>query len=276
MIKLAMKLNYLLSVPVAIVFILSSRRLHPAYKMTFFKKLSLGLKMFRNAHQIPTATSFKTHLVMALKLLETPPEVQGCVLECGTWKGGSAANLSLACKITGRKLLIYDSFEGLPGGDPKDREARYYHVGDFCGTLDEVKANIARYGDPSCCTFIKGWFSESLPHLSEPVVLAFLDVDLEESLHTCIRFIWPNLVDEGHLFIDEYVSTDYCALFYSEKYWQTYFGRTPPGLIGSGSGLALGEYYIGPWADRESHPSQHPTGPAYTTKNMSGFWSYYP
>jgi O-methyltransferase len=270
-----MKLYYLLTIPVSIFFILHSRRIHPAYKMTGFAKFTLGLKMFRNAHRIRTGTSFKTHLVMALKLLETAPEVPGCVIECGTWKGGSAANLSLACKITGRKLLIYDSFEGLPEGDPRDRESKFYDRGDYCGTLDEVKSNITRYGDIGSCTFMKGWFSDTLPHLSSPVLMAFLDVDLEASLDTCIRYIWHHLTEGGYVFIDEYVSTDYCALFYSESYWRTHFNRTPPGLVGAGSGLALGEYYVGPWSDRDNHPTQHPTGPAYTQKNMSGYWSYY-
>jgi len=271
-----MKLYYLLTVPLSIFFILHSRRIHPAYMMSWLKKFSLGLRMFRNAHRIQTGTSFKTHLVMALKLLETAPDVPGCVIECGTWKGGSAANLSLVCKATGRKLLIYDSFEGLPEGDPADREAKFYNRGDYCGTLDEVKSNIARSGEIGSCTFVKGWFSDTLPHLSSPVLMAFLDVDLEASLDACVRAIWPHLTAQGYLFIDEYVSADYCALFYSETYWRTHFGRTPPGLIGAGSGLALGEYYIGPWSDRHDHPAQHPTGPAFTQKSMSGYWSYYP
>jgi len=232
--------------------------------------------MFWNKHRMQTGTSFKVHLVMALKLLETPPDVDGVVIECGTWKGGTAANLSLVCKIVGRKLLIYDSFEGLPPGDPADREAKFYSKGDFCGTLDEVRSNITKYGDIGSCAFVKGWFSDTLPSLSSPVVLAFLDVDLEASLDSCVRAVWTNLTDQGYVFIDESVSTNYCALFYSEKYWRMRFDRTPPGLIGAGSGLALGEYYAGPWSDRENHPMQHPTGPAYTQKNMSGYWSYYP
>jgi O-methyltransferase len=276
MARFAMKLYYVMTVPFSLFFILYSRRIHPAYKMTSFKKLVLGLRMFRNAHRIRTGTSFKTHLVMALKLLEAAPDSPGCVIECGTWKGGSAANLSLVCKITGRRLLIYDSFEGLPEGNPKDRESKFYNRGDYCGTLEEVKANIRRYGDLGSCQFFKGWFSDTLPELSSTVFLAFLDVDLETSLDTCIRCIWPRLADEGYIFIDEYVSTDYCSLFYSERYWRTYFDRTPPGLIGAGSGLALGEYYVGPWSDRDNHPTQHPSGPAYTQKNMSGYWSYYP
>src|SRR5262249_42214441 len=108
--SIAMKLYYLVTVPISIVFILNSSRIHPSYRMTFFRKLWLGLRMFWNKHSIPTGTSFKCHLAMALKILETPPDLAGEVVECGTWKGGSAANLSLVCKIVGRKLRVYDSF----------------------------------------------------------------------------------------------------------------------------------------------------------------------
>jgi hypothetical protein len=213
---------------------------------------------------------------MALKILETPPEIPGDIIECGTWKGGCATNLSLVCKIVGRKLKIYDSFEGLPAGKPSDREAKYYKKGDYCGSLEEVKTNLQRYGAIECCEFIQGWFNATLKRLNSPVLLAFLDVDLEASLETCVRYIWPNLVDKGYIFIDEALGVDYCAFFYSEKYWSKYFNRTPPGLIGAGTGLPLGDYYIGPWGQREANPLQHANAGAYTRKDMSGFWAYYP
>jgi O-methyltransferase len=225
--------------------------------MSTLTKFKLGVKMFLNKLRIPTGTSYKSHLAMGLKILETPPDVPGVIIECGTWKGGSAANLSLICKITGRKLKVYDSFEGLPEGKPDDREAKYYKSGDYRGTLDEVKSNIQRFGAIECCEFVKGWFEDTLPKLESPVLLAFLDVDLEASLDTCVRNIWPHLIDKGYILIDESTRLDYCALFYSEKYWQKYFNRTPPGLIGAGTGLPLGEYYIGPHSEIDLHPLQH-------------------
>lgn len=267
---------YVLTVPVAIYFILASNRIHPDHKLGFFRKYSLGTRMFLNKLRIPTGTSYKTHLAMALKIFEAAPDTEGIVLECGTWKGGSAANLSLACKIAGRKLHIYDSFEGLPEGVEGDREAPGYKAGDYAGSLDEVKANITKYGDIDSCVFVKGWFDDTLPKLSDNVLLAFLDVDLEASLETCVRNIWPRLVDKGYIFIDEAVGVDYCSLFYSEKYWKTNFDRTPPGLIGAGLGLALGEYYIGPWNEKDDHPLQHPNSGAYTRKDLSGYWTFYP
>jgi hypothetical protein len=84
------------------------------------------------------------------------------------------------------------------------------------------------------------------------------------------------LTDKGYIFIDEYVGLDYCSIFYSETYWKKYFDRTPPGLIGAGLGLALGEYYIGPYNERDDHPSQHANAAAYTRKDFSGYWTFYP
>jgi O-methyltransferase len=271
-----MSLYYVLSMPFSVLFILKSRRIHPAYRITMWTKLRLGVRFFLNSIRIQTGTSYKTHLAMALKLFETPPEVAGDVLECGTWKGGSAANLSLACRIVGRKLRIFDSFEGLPEGDRLDREAKHYKPGDYAGSLAEVRANIEKYGAPECCEYVRGWFQDTLPRLDSPVLLAFLDVDLEASLDTCVRYIYPNLTPSGYVFIDECLSTDYCALFYSERWWRENFDRTPPGLIGAGIGLALGEYYVGPLTEMEDRPLQHANAGAYMRKDLSGHWTYYP
>jgi O-methyltransferase len=273
---LLVSLYYVATMPFSIMSILSSRRIHPAYQLGGWRKLRLGLRFFLNGMRIQTGTTYKTHLAMALKLFETPPEVKGDVVECGTWKGGSAANLSLACRIVGRKLRIFDSFEGLPAGDSLDREAKLYKAGEYAGSLEEVRSNIQKYGALECCEFVRGWFKETLPDLHSPVVLAFLDVDLEASLDTCVRYIYPNLTSQGFIFIDEVLGTDYCALFYSERWWKENFNRTPPGLIGAGVGLALGEFYLGPAIELGDHPMQHANAGAYMHKDMSGYWSYYP
>jgi len=270
-----LKLYYVLSAPIAIYFILNSKSIHPTYRLSFFRKFSLGAKMFLNKFRIPTGTSYKSHLAMALKIMETPPEVEGAVVECGSWRGGSSANLSLICKLTNRKLIIFDSFEGLPQSDPSDRQGDY-EPGAFAGSLEEVKKNIERCGAIERCEFVKGWFNETLPTLDTPVLLAFLDVDLELSLETCVRYIWPHLTEQGYIFIDEYVSLDYCALFWSERYWEKYFNSPPPGLMGSGVGLPLGEYYVGPWPDNDNRPLHHPNAGAYTRKDFSGHWIHFP
>lgn len=219
MLRLILKIYYVLSIPISIFFILNSKQIHKSYYISIIRKFKLGFKMFFNTIRIPTATLYKVHLTMALKILESPPDVPGDVIECGTYKGGSVANLSLVCRIVGRKLKIYDSFKGLPEGKPGDREAIHYQKGEYLGTLNEVKQNIKQHGAIECCEFIQGWFEDTLPNLASPVLLAFFDVDLEASLHTCVKYIWPYLVDRGYIFIDECVGTNHVALFYSEKWW---------------------------------------------------------
>jgi O-methyltransferase len=262
--------------PLSILNMLSSRRIHPAYRMTTWKKLVLGWRFYWNRRAIPSATDANVQLAMALKLLEMPPELPGVVVECGTFKGSTAANLSLACKAVGRELFVFDSFEGLPEGSPLDREAQHYTRGDWCGTFEEVSSNIRRGGDFSRCTLVRGWFDRTLPAFDRQIALAYVDVDLEASLDTCIKNIWPRLSEKGFIFIDECLSTDYCSLFYSERWWRTNFNREPPGLIGAGTGLAIGDFYVGPANELGDHPRQHSSSGAYTSKQFSGHWTYYP
>ena len=275
----------LLSVPISAIIILHSRNIHKSYSMTPFRKLKLGVRMFLNTRRIARAnvknTYYKAHLVMALKILETPPDVPGDIIECGTWQGCSAANLSLVCRIARRKLKVYDSFAGLPKPEPGEHIAKATAEGGFLGTLEEVKSNITRYGAIECCEFNKGWFKDTLPQLDSPILLAFLDVDFESSIHTCVKYIWPNLIDRGYLFTDDSSILDLCALFYSEKWWRKYFNSTPPGLIGAGTGIPIGNYdfYIAPELGMGRYHKkqfQSRSSYGYTQKTMSGYWSYYP
>jgi len=148
--------------------------------------------------------------------------------------------------------------------------------GAYAGTLEEVKKNITKYGDITSCEFVKGWFEQTLPNLNSPVLLANLDLDLDDSLNTCVKCIWPNLLEKGYIFIDECLELDFVALFFSEKWWKTNFNCNPPGLIGAGTGLPLGTFYIGPYSEYDEHPRQKFSTGAYTRKDFSGVWSYYP
>jgi O-methyltransferase len=267
-----------LTLPATAVFLLWNPRIHPAYGLTWRRKIRLAVRMWRTTRSVWTGTSYKAHLAIAAKLFEIPPDVQGVVVECGSFVGGSTANLSLACEIVGRELVVYDSFEGLPAPEPGDKYAKEGQTGALAADLETVRENVRRFGAIERCEFRKGWFSDTLPAHTEPVVLAFLDVDYQASLDECIRNLWPHLTERGYVFIDEYVLTDYCALFWSERYWRTHFDTTPPGLIGAGSGVGVGQYYLGPFAEWGwgAEVPQDPTSVAYTRKDFSGHWGYYP
>lgn len=211
------------------------------------KKLVVLYKTRRNTARIPSGSHFLEHLVMVTTILEIPASDSGCVVECGSYKGASAANLSLACALVKRKLEIFDSFEGLPPPSARDRshvvtdraQVHTYEEGEWSGSEAEVRANISRYGDMSVVRFHPGFFAETLPHFAKRCVVAFLDVDLLDSLETCLTHIWPLLTDGGYLFTHEARHVEISALFFDRDWWRENLGCDAPGLIGAGSGLGL-------------------------------------
>lgn len=264
----------LVTFPFVVVALFHSGRIDGAYDLTWSKRFRLAWRMYRNSFGVATATSYKAHLAMAVKLFEVPRSVEGVVVECGSYLGGSAANLSLACELAGRQLIVYDSFEGMPPPTEGDKYADPVAVGAFRGSIDTVRATIARAGAPDRCELRPGWFHETLPEHREPIVLLFADVDWQASLHECLTNLWPHLVDSGWMFIDEYVLLDYCAVFFSERYWREYFDTTPPGLFGAGTGVPIGNIFVGPWLSPA--PYQAASSIAYTWKGSSGHWDFYP
>jgi O-methyltransferase len=271
----AFRLYEWLTVPFTIHFVLGSPRVDPAYNLTSWRRLKLGLQMYRNTKRVWTGISYRAHLAMAVRLLELSPSQRGVVVECGCFRGGTTANLSLICALVGRELYVYDSFEGLPPAVKGDKYANDDGATVLKADLDQVKAHVQTHGAPEVCTYVKGWFADTTPHHKPPIALLFLDVDYQSSLTDCILNLWPKLVERGYCFTDEYVFNDYCALFWSERFWDTHFNRTPPGLVGSGSGVSLGGFYLGgPFG--LSHPYARPESIAYTRKHWSGYWDFFP
>ncbi|MEQ1787420.1 MAG: TylF/MycF/NovP-related O-methyltransferase [Acidimicrobiales bacterium] len=264
-----------LTLPFTIHFLLSSPRIDPSYGLNARRRFRLGLRMYRNTRRVFTGISYRAHLAMAVKLWEVPPSERGVVVECGCFRGGTTANLSLAAAAVGRELYVYDSFEGLPAATEGDQYANAKGEGWLAATLDQVQAHVAQHGAPEVCTYVKGWFSDTTPHHEPPIVLLFLDVDYQASLTDCIVNLWPKLAPRGLCFTDEYVFNDYCALFWSERFWSEHFDRTPPGLMGSGTGVAVGGFYLG-GNFAMGHGFAEPSSVAYTRKDWSGYWGYYP
>jgi O-methyltransferase len=217
------------------------------YGVSLFDKLRLLMSIVRNNALVPTASNFVYHLLMAAAILNVPRETEGVIVECGCYKGGSAVNLSLIAAMCGRELHLFDSFAGLPSPSPTDeghllvvdQEVRTYAAGAYAGTLEEVTHNVERYGALGSCTFHEGFFEETLPKFDCNVVFAYLDVDLAASEETCLRHLWPLLIEDGYLFTDEAPHLEIAAQFFDRQWWQSEFGAEPPGLVGAGNGLGL-------------------------------------
>jgi O-methyltransferase len=93
----------LLSLPIILLGYLRSET-GREFGISLTTKVWLIFKMARNNRRIPTASHFTEHLIMASQVLRVPRSIEGCVVECGSFKGGSAANLSLICDLCNRML----------------------------------------------------------------------------------------------------------------------------------------------------------------------------
>lgn len=210
---------------------------------TFLQKLNLLVTMRRNFTRVKNCTSFGEQLVMLAAFLNLPREKRGVAVECGAYKGGATVNLSLACRLAGRQLYVFDSFAGLPEPCAEDRrhtlplagEFHVYDKGSFSCSLDQVKAIVARYGAPEVCHFVPGFFDATLCDFREPVVFVYCDVDLRASEETCLQYLWPLLQNNCPFFTHEAPHLEIAGLFYDRGFWK----GSPPGLIGAGSGLGL-------------------------------------
>ncbi len=217
------------------------------YGVGLLKKIILLIRFIKNNYQIKSASNFIEHLTMATRILNIPKNLKGCLVECGSFKGGSTANLSLLAEITGRTLEVFDSFQGLPKPNKNDRkhilvdlgEIHTYSQGSWSASLAEVKKNILKYGNIKVCNFHAGFFKKTLPVFDKRCVFIFLDVDLRISLETCLKYLWPRLENNGYLFTHEATHMEIASLFFDKDWWGNNLHCYPAGLIGSGCGLGL-------------------------------------
>lgn len=230
------------------------------YHIGFLKRVQIcGILLNRTTN--PPAS-----MLYVTEILKYPAELGGDVIECGVWKGGMTIGLSIACKIANRRLLVCDSFQGLP--DPLDTDRRHrsimmprypresqqieddvrvYHKGEYLGTREEVEQNVSRWGEISVCRFVPGWFNESLPEAftdGQKFVFAVIDVDLSQSMRDCLLSIWPRLQPGSKFYTDDGGELDIAAIFFERDWWKKNLGENPPGLIGAGFGISFfqGQY----------------------------------
>lgn len=150
-------------------------------------------------------------------------KIQGDIVECGVWKGGSmmaVAETLLRAGDSSRNLYLFDTFEGMPpptkndvdlAGMPAEkllkRSDKEKDESVWCrATLDVVKEALGSTGYPSDKVhFIKGMVEETIPqYVPEKIALLRLDTDWYESTKHEMMHLFPRLSKGGVLIIDDY------------------------------------------------------------------------
>lgn len=202
--------------------------------LSFRQRLGLVNRINRISRRLNCVHDEVEAMAMIRSILNVPRSVEGVIVEAGCFKGGSSAKLSLAAQLSGRQLVIFDSFEGIPdnqethGPTGNQWGVIAFRKGDYAGSLDEVRNNIAREGEINCCEFIKGWFDETMPHFRRPIAMIFLDVDLASSTRTCLKYLYPLLQPGCVLYTHDAGITRVQEVFADEKFWQEEVGASLP------------------------------------------------
>ena len=167
------------------------------------------------------------HLTLLKYLFLIPSESTGDLVECGCFKGSTSITLSIAAKIMEKKLIIYDSFEGLPTGEhsikrkyPHLKLSGYYKKGMYSGSLDSVNKNIDKYGFIECVELRKGFFNKTLKSHKEKIDFLFLDVDLTSSTYSCIKYLWPLLNYDRYCMTDDACDLSVVNCWFDTAWWK--------------------------------------------------------
>ena len=143
--------------------------------------------------------------------------IPGDIVECGVWRGGSAMLAALTLiknDQTYRKIYLYDTYEGM--SKPTDKDIDIHGVPYrllwkkekelLTVSLNEVKKNMLSTGYPEeNIIFIKGMVEDTIPFtIPNQVALLRLDTDLYESTYHELIHLYPKVIPQGVLIIDDY------------------------------------------------------------------------
>jgi O-methyltransferase len=148
--------------------------------------------------------------------------IEGAVVECGVWRGGSSMAAALMLRELGaadRDLYLFDTFEGMSAPSELDRRAgsgvpaaellatsaRQAKVWAY-SPLDEVRANLQSTGYPTeRVRFVQGKVEDTIPeHAPDQIAILRLDTDWYESTRHELEHLFPRLAVGGVLIIDDY------------------------------------------------------------------------
>ncbi|BDA83948.1 hypothetical protein Sa4125_14900 [Aureimonas sp. SA4125] len=148
--------------------------------------------------------------------------IPGDIVECGVWRGGSMMVAAEALQLFGgeRTIHLFDTYEGLPEPSAEDVDIWGHDAKKWWETkkvseeasdwarahLDEVKENMRRTGYPEeRLRYVKGMVETTIPqHAPEQISILRLDTDWYASTVHEMEHLFPRLVPNGILIIDDY------------------------------------------------------------------------
>lgn len=186
-----------------------------------------GVSLAKHPREHAVYRSFASHTMVPrmsyvdnLALVAQVKRLQGCVVECGTWRGGMIAGVA---SVLGpeRDYVIFDSFEGLPPAGEEDGPdaaawqadtagAWYY---DNCTAERHFAEQAMAQAGVTSPEIVPGWFDATIAEWSKAgrsVAVLRLDGDWYDSTMVCLQHLFPLVEPGGLILIDDYGMWDGC------------------------------------------------------------------
>ncbi len=134
--------------------------------------------------------------------------VEGDIVECGVWNGGSLALLAAAAGSPCRHAWAFDSFEGLP--PPTERDPAILRSSWFkgwnTGSPERVTEAWRRCGLPADrLRVVPGWFEETFRKSSVPAIaILHIDADWYDPIHLCLERWYDHVAPGGAVLLNDW------------------------------------------------------------------------
>ncbi len=146
--------------------------------------------------------------------------IPGDVVECGVYKGGTAALLARTATRSRlpRTLWLFDVFRGMPPATAADGPEAPSWVGNLTSSPRRVERLLRRAGaDLSRVRIVPGLFQHTFPSVRIPqIALLNIDADWYESVKLCLDTFYDSVVPRGFISIDDYGAWPGCRLAVDE------------------------------------------------------------
>ena len=171
------------------------------------RRLRLGVKnALAKATRLETCLNIRKLGLIAQALLAT---YDGCILECGSFQGGTSVFMGLLLREWGdrRQMYALDTFEGMPSPTSPDLET-IYQKGLFTETsLERVRLHFQEHGLTDQAKLVMGLVQDTLPGVlaeESHVSFALIDTDQYQGTVESLKLIVPKLQENGIIFVDDY------------------------------------------------------------------------
>lgn len=138
----------------------------------------------------------------------TDCSASGDVVELGCYQGDTSVKMARLLKDSGRKLFLYDSFEGLPEKTAQDSTAlgQSFQPGQLKTSKNELLRRFAHLNLPRPIVK-KAWFKDLTPNdLPKQIAFALLDGDFYESIKDSFKLIENRLAQHAIIVVDDYAN----------------------------------------------------------------------